>query len=37
LRAAKAVFVSTGVVSLPDAALGFRNGCTLRDPDGHVV
>jgi catechol 2,3-dioxygenase-like lactoylglutathione lyase family enzyme len=35
--AARVPFVSPGVVSLPDAALGFDNGFTLRDPDGHVM
>jgi catechol 2,3-dioxygenase-like lactoylglutathione lyase family enzyme len=33
----KVPLVSPGVVSLADAALGFRTGVTLRDPDGHVV
>jgi hypothetical protein len=37
LRAAKVTFVSPGVVPLPDAALGFRVGFTVRDPDGHVM
>jgi catechol 2,3-dioxygenase-like lactoylglutathione lyase family enzyme len=34
---ARVPLVSPGVVSLPDAALGFRKGVTLRDPDGHVL
>ena len=29
--------VSSGVVSLPDAKLGFRRGALIRDPDGHVL
>ena len=37
LRAARVPFVSPGVVPLPDAALGFREGFTVRDPDGHVM
>ena len=37
LRSARVAFLSPGVVALPDAALGFRKGCTVRDPDGHVV
>jgi catechol 2,3-dioxygenase-like lactoylglutathione lyase family enzyme len=37
LRTAKVAFVSPGVVTLPDAALGFRAGVTVRDPDGHVM
>jgi catechol 2,3-dioxygenase-like lactoylglutathione lyase family enzyme len=36
-RADAARWVSPGAVTLPDAALGFRKGVTLRDPDGHVV
>lgn len=30
-------FVSSGVVELPDNALGFRKGFLIRDPDGHVL
>ena len=37
VRAAKVPFVSPGVVTIPDAALGFRAGFTVRDPDGHVM
>ena len=37
LRAARVPFVSPGVVVLPDTALGFQKGLTVRDPDGHVV
>jgi catechol 2,3-dioxygenase-like lactoylglutathione lyase family enzyme len=36
-RAANVAFVSPGVVTLPDGALGFRQGMTVRDPDGHVM
>lgn len=36
-RAERAVPVSPGSVSLPQAELGFRRGVTLRDPDGHTV
>jgi catechol 2,3-dioxygenase-like lactoylglutathione lyase family enzyme len=35
--AAKVTAVSAGVVTLPDAGLGFRKAVTLRDPDGHVL
>jgi catechol 2,3-dioxygenase-like lactoylglutathione lyase family enzyme len=37
VRAAKAIFVSPGVVALPDAQLGFRKGILVRDPDGHAL
>jgi catechol 2,3-dioxygenase-like lactoylglutathione lyase family enzyme len=37
LLAGKFAFVSPGPVSLPDDALGFRNGLLVRDPDGHAV
>ncbi|HJV94813.1 MAG TPA: VOC family protein [Albitalea sp.] len=37
LRAGKVAFVSPGVVTIPGAALGFREGFTVRDPDGHVM
>ena len=37
LRAARAPLVSPGPVRLPDAALGFGSGLTVRDPDGHVM
>lgn len=33
----KSVFVSPGVVSLPDRNLGISKGFLVRDPDGHVV
>ncbi len=37
LHAGKAAFVSPGVVSAPDGALGFKQGFLVRDPDGHVM
>jgi catechol 2,3-dioxygenase-like lactoylglutathione lyase family enzyme len=37
LRAGRADFVSPGVVSLPDRALGFGAGFLVRDPDGHAL
>jgi MIP family channel proteins len=37
LRAGRAVFVSQGVVGLPDRALGFGAGFLARDPDGHAL
>lgn len=37
LFAARALFVSPGEVTLPDARLGFVEGLLLRDPDGHAV
>jgi catechol 2,3-dioxygenase-like lactoylglutathione lyase family enzyme len=37
VRAARAPFVSPGVVTLPDGGLGFGRGITVRDPDGHVM
>lgn len=30
-------FLSSGVVTLPDKALGFTKACLVRDPDGHVL
>ena len=36
-RQRRVPFVSPGVVTLPDTALGFRRGVTLRDVDGHGV
>ncbi len=33
----RALFVSPGQVTLPDARLGFTQGLLLRDPDGHAV
>ncbi|MFN7922381.1 MAG: VOC family protein [Bryobacteraceae bacterium] len=37
LRAARAKFVSSGAVCFDDAALGFRKGLMVRDPDGHAL
>ena len=37
LRTGRAVFVSPGVVELPDRALGFGAGFLARDPDGHAL
>jgi catechol 2,3-dioxygenase-like lactoylglutathione lyase family enzyme len=37
MRRARAWFVSPGPVALPDAALGFRRGVLVRDPDGHAL
>jgi MIP family channel proteins len=37
LRAGQAVFVSPGVVGLPDRALGFGAAFLARDPDGHAL
>ena len=37
LRAARAAFISPGVVTLPGSQLGFRQGFLLRDPDGHAL
>jgi catechol 2,3-dioxygenase-like lactoylglutathione lyase family enzyme len=37
LRAARALFVSPGVVVLPDRDLGFGAGFLARDPDGHAL
>jgi hypothetical protein len=37
LRAARVPFVSPGVVTFADAALGFHAGTMVRDPDGHAV
>src|SRR5262249_18317064 len=37
LRTATVPFVSPGVVTLPDATLGFTTGLSVQDPDGHVI
>lgn len=37
LREGRAAFVSPGVATLPDGALGFRKGLLVRDPDGHAL
>ena len=29
--------ISSGVVPMPDATLGFSKGMLVRDPDGHVM
>jgi len=37
LLRANYMFVSAGVVTLRDGALGFKKGVLVRDPDGHVM
>jgi catechol 2,3-dioxygenase-like lactoylglutathione lyase family enzyme len=37
LRSRGVTFVSSGVVTIPNATLGFKKGFLVRDPDGHVV
>jgi catechol 2,3-dioxygenase-like lactoylglutathione lyase family enzyme len=37
LRSAKADFVSSGIITLPDLGLGFTRGFLVRDPDGHII
>ena len=37
LSASEIAFVSSGVVTIPDAILGFKKGFLVRDPDGHVM
>ena len=37
LRKAGSVFISTGVVELPEGNAGFRKSVIVRDPDGHAV
>jgi catechol 2,3-dioxygenase-like lactoylglutathione lyase family enzyme len=37
MRRAKAWFVSPGLVTLSDEALGFSRGVVVRDPDGHAI
>jgi catechol 2,3-dioxygenase-like lactoylglutathione lyase family enzyme len=37
LRRGAYAFVSPGVVTLSDSALGFKNAALVRDPDGHVM
>jgi catechol 2,3-dioxygenase-like lactoylglutathione lyase family enzyme len=37
LRAARAAFISPGVIDVRDAALGFDEGLLVRDPDGHAM
>lgn len=36
-RKARVPHISPQVIALPDAALGFRKGIVVRDPDGHAV
>jgi catechol 2,3-dioxygenase-like lactoylglutathione lyase family enzyme len=33
----KCLFISSGLVRLPDSGLGFHSGFLVRDPDGHIV
>ncbi|MEW6683358.1 MAG: VOC family protein [Nitrospirota bacterium] len=37
LRGGKSAFVSPGVVTVSDGAVGFSKGVLVRDPDGHAV
>jgi hypothetical protein len=37
LKAARVRFVSPGVVTIPDRALGINQGFLVRDPDGHAL
>ncbi|OLC31772.1 MAG: glyoxalase [Candidatus Rokubacteria bacterium 13_1_40CM_4_69_5] len=37
LSGAPFALISPGVIALPDARLGFRQGVLLRDPDGHAL
>src|SRR5262249_41171753 len=37
VRAGTFTLVSPGVVTLPDATLGFTKGLVVQDPDGHVI
>jgi len=37
LRDQRYVFLSSGVVAIPGAELGFHTGLLVRDPDGHAV
>ncbi|OLP16359.1 glyoxalase [Leptolyngbya sp. 'hensonii'] len=37
LRQQRYSFISSGVVTLPGTALGFRKGLLVRDPDGHPI
>jgi hypothetical protein len=36
-QAARAPWVSSGTVTLPENSLGFTTGLLVRDPDGHVL
>jgi catechol 2,3-dioxygenase-like lactoylglutathione lyase family enzyme len=37
LREGRYAFVSSGLVSLPEAVLGFKRGLLVRDPDAHAM
>jgi catechol 2,3-dioxygenase-like lactoylglutathione lyase family enzyme len=37
LREGRFTFVSPGVITLPEPALGIRKGLAVRDPDGHAM
>ena len=37
LLTGKFAFVSSGVVAIPEGALGFKKGLLVQDPDGHVI
>lgn len=37
LREFRPAFVSAGVVTMPDARMGYRKSVLVRDPDGHAV
>ncbi len=37
LKAARARFVSPGVATIPEQALGINKGFLARDPDGHAL
>lgn len=37
LLAGKYNFISSGLITLPDALLGFKRGFIVRDPDGHAM
>jgi hypothetical protein len=37
LRMTRAKAISSGVVTIPEQKLGFKQGFLARDPDGHAV
>jgi catechol 2,3-dioxygenase-like lactoylglutathione lyase family enzyme len=37
LKAVNTPFVSSGIVSIPEAGYGYKEGFYFRDPDGHVI
>ena len=37
LRSQRCLFISSGLVTIPDSGLGFHSGFVVRDPDGHIV